>query len=99
LQNVIERAVITARSGRFKFDLPTGGGTSFTSTPIRSEGDDGETSRILTFEEIKQLDRHNILKALKQSSGKVFGAGGAAELLDTRPTTLASRIKRLGLKK
>jgi transcriptional regulator with GAF, ATPase, and Fis domain len=34
---------------------------------------------------------------LKQTGGKVFGTGGAAELLDTRPTTLASRIKRMGL--
>ena len=54
---------------------------------------------MLTFEEIKQLDRGNILAALKQTDGKVFGKGGAAELLDTRPTTLASRIKRMGLKK
>ncbi|MCH7651951.1 MAG: sigma 54-interacting transcriptional regulator [Nitrospinae bacterium] len=95
LQNVIERAVITARSGRFHFDLPTGGETYSASPPVRGEG---EAYRILTFEEIKQLDRDNILKALKKSGGKVFGTGGAAELLDTRPTTLASRIKRLGLK-
>jgi len=27
----------------------------------------------------------------------VFGPGGAAEMLDIRPTTLASRIKALGI--
>jgi hypothetical protein len=27
----------------------------------------------------------------------VFGRGGAAELLDVKPTTLASRIKALGI--
>ena len=27
----------------------------------------------------------------------MFGPGGAAELLDVRPTTLASRIKALGI--
>jgi transcriptional regulator with GAF, ATPase, and Fis domain len=41
----------------------------------------------------------NIMAALKQSDGKVFGPGGAAEILGMRPTTLASRLKALGLKK
>ena len=30
-------------------------------------------------------------------AGKVFGPGGAAEMLDIKPTTLASRIKALGI--
>jgi transcriptional regulator with GAF, ATPase, and Fis domain len=37
--------------------------------------------------------------ALAATGGKVFGPGGAAELLGVRPTTLASRIKRLGIEK
>ena len=32
--------------------------------------------------------------ALERSGGKVFGRGGAAELLGVKPTTLASRIKK-----
>ena len=35
--------------------------------------------------------------ALKQADGTIFGAGGAAELLGMKPTTLASRIRALGL--
>jgi len=42
-------------------------------------------------------ERANILAALEACSGKVFGAGGAAEMLDIKPTTLASRIKALGI--
>lgn len=42
-------------------------------------------------------ERANILAALASSGDKVFGQGGAAELLDVRPTTLASRIKALGI--
>ena len=34
---------------------------------------------------------------LQACSGKVFGPGGAAEMLDIKPTTLASRIKALGI--
>jgi transcriptional regulator with GAF, ATPase, and Fis domain len=98
LQNVIERAIITSQSGKLRFDLPAGKATRETPAPSRTENDTGEKPRVRTFEEIRQLDRDNILTALKQTGGKVFGKGGAAELLDTRPTTLASRIKRLGLK-
>jgi PAS domain S-box-containing protein len=99
LQNVIERAIITSRSDKLRFDLPAGKVSRETPAPNRAENDAGGKPRIRTFEEIKQLDRSNILAALEQTGGKVFGTGGAAELLDTRPTTLASRIKRLGLKK
>ena len=42
--------------------------------------------------------RIGISAALQHSGGKVFGAGGAAELLGMKPTTLASRIKALGIK-
>ncbi|MDH5459323.1 MAG: sigma 54-interacting transcriptional regulator, partial [Nitrospinota bacterium] len=97
LQNVIERAIITSQSGKLRFDLPAG--KTSREAPIPPSKNNATEERVLTFEEIKQLDRDNILAALEQTGGKVFGAGGAAELLDTRPTTLASRIKRLGLKK
>jgi hypothetical protein len=39
----------------------------------------------------------NIRAALCLAKGKVFGAGGAAEMLGIKPTTLASWIKALGL--
>ena len=96
LQNLIERAVITSQSNKLHFDLPA------VKTPqeasILSSKNNQAGERVLTFEEIRQLERSNILAALKQTGGKVFGKGGAAELLDTRPTTLTSRIKRMGLK-
>jgi transcriptional regulator with GAF, ATPase, and Fis domain len=34
---------------------------------------------------------------LKATNGKLFGKGGAAELLGLKPTTLASRLKRLDI--
>ena len=95
LQNVIERAVITAQSGRLRLDLPGG---RVTKNLHKTESPQ-EDFKILTFEEIRQLDRDNIQAALRRTNGKVFGKDGAAELLQTRPTTLASRIKRLGLKR
>jgi transcriptional regulator with GAF, ATPase, and Fis domain len=45
----------------------------------------------------KQRQRRNILLALERSKGKVFGEDGAAAILDIKPTTLASRIKKLNI--
>lgn len=59
-----------------------------------------ETDRtpLLTRDELKQRERQSIRAALAQTKGKIFGPGGAAELLGMKGTTLASRIKALGLK-
>jgi transcriptional regulator with GAF, ATPase, and Fis domain len=46
---------------------------------------------------LKLQERDAIAAALKQSNGKIFGPGGAAELLAMKPTTLASRISALRL--
>ena len=51
----------------------------------------------MTASEMRAHDRANIEAALQACSGKVFGPGGAAEMLDIKPTTLASRIKALGI--
>ncbi len=47
--------------------------------------------------EMRRLERENILAALKQSSWRIYGSDGAAELLGVKPTTLASRVKKMGL--
>jgi PAS domain S-box-containing protein len=90
LQNVIEHAAILARNGRIRIDLPPGGMT-------RAAGGRTDTATLLTEDERRDRDRANIAAALEACGGKVFGPGGAAELLNIRPTTLASRIKVLGI--
>ena len=52
---------------------------------------------VMTSAELRDHERANILAALEACNGKLLGRGGAAELLDIKPTTLASRIKALGL--
>ncbi|HWV73936.1 MAG TPA: sigma-54 dependent transcriptional regulator [Pseudosphingobacterium sp.] len=44
-------------------------------------------------------ERDHILYALEQCSWKIYGEGGAAELLELHPSTLNSRIKKLGIEK
>ena len=49
--------------------------------------------------EMKRRECENILAALRQTGWRIRGPKGAAELLDIKSTTLASRIKKLGLKR
>ncbi len=100
MENVIERAVIVSQGGRLKLDLPDNDPDLLESTPEPSyKRDQPGSGGILSHHEIRCREQDNIIHALKESGGKIFGAGGAAELLDIKPTTLASKIKRLGIDK
>jgi transcriptional regulator with GAF, ATPase, and Fis domain len=52
---------------------------------------------ILTEPQLRQMEKQNIIRALHYCQGRVFGDGGAADLLSIKPTTLSSRIKKLGI--
>ncbi len=43
--------------------------------------------------------RQTIEEALARSGGRIYGKGGAAELLGLKPTTLASKMARLGVRR
>jgi PAS domain S-box-containing protein len=94
LQNVIERGAILARNGQARIDLPETATTRGTR-PKRITID--RTAPLMTEDDRRERDRANIVAALETCDGKVFGRGGAAELLDVKPTTLTSRIKALGI--
>ncbi|MEE9259251.1 MAG: hypothetical protein V3U37_06880, partial [Nitrospinaceae bacterium] len=49
--------------------------------------------------EMKRRERQNIIHALEQSRWQTGGPGGAADLLGVKQTTLASRIKKMKIKK
>ncbi len=44
-------------------------------------------------------ERDHILSALERCSWRIYGQGGAAELLELNPSTLNSRMKKLGIEK
>jgi DNA-binding NtrC family response regulator len=44
-------------------------------------------------------ERDHILSALERSNWKIYGQGGAADLLELNPSTLNSRMKKLGIEK
>ncbi|QNA46701.1 sigma 54-interacting transcriptional regulator [Lacibacter sediminis] len=90
LEHFIERSVLLANNGTIKeIHLPTSlknltGTKSMDDIPVKT---------------IDEIERDYILKVLKYVKGKISGEGGAAELLGIPPSTLHSRMKRLGIRK
>ena len=96
LRNVIERAVISAGGGALEFDL-LGNGPDPT---LYKRADVNEPEpEYLTEQEIRRRERANVFAVLQKTSWKIKGAGGAAELLGVNPSTLISRIEKMGLKR
>ena len=86
LQHLIERHVLECRTGLIEwFEMPE-------EIPILNRFNSG--SDIMPF---AVMDREHILTALRKCNGKISGKNGAAELLRLHPSTLSSKIKRLGI--
>lgn len=102
--SAVARATFPASFGETSPERPEGreGGPSALSAPAFARKPDasfgGASSGIVTRAELRAFEKQTIEAALAASNGKVFGPGGAAALLGMKPTTLASRIKALGLR-
>jgi len=81
LENVIERGVILSNG-------------SFYLVP-EFENQAASPEEILTT--LRENERNHILRVLRHTDGKVAGRGGAAEILDIHPSTLFSRMKKMGI--
>ncbi len=92
LQNIVERSIITNRDGHLNLEgiLPIA-----TNQEIKVEN----RSDILTFEEMKWLEKENIIKALNLTNWKISGEDGAATLLKIPRTTLTSKINKFAIKR
>ena len=99
LQNVIDRAVITSRSGKLSLNLSNGGKNIKRKDSAIDQKERDTKVSILTEKEMEQGNQENILNALNQCNWKITGSDGAAELLEIKPTTLHSKIKKMGLKR
>lgn len=94
LQNIVERFAITSSSDPAGLEF-------FRNLKIGSSKEDEQAvsgecdERVMSEQEMVSLQRKNIEKALKLCRGKIYGSDGAARLLGLKPTTLATRIKKL----
>jgi transcriptional regulator with GAF, ATPase, and Fis domain len=96
LQHLIERAVLLSPTGRLRLD----GVLAEADETKRAEAalPHGITPDVIPEIEWKRRDRQNLRAALQVSEGRIYGPGGAAELLGINPTTLISRLNALGLR-
>ena len=93
LQNVVEREIIRCRGEALTFDsLPRKGMAEPASLPV-------ESGKLPTPVNLDEAMARHIEAVLSVTKGKISGPGGAAELMGVNPTTLRSRMEKLGVNK
>jgi len=55
--------------------------------------------RRMTDDELRSLERGNLIAVLKKANWKISGVGGAAEFLGIHPATLSSRMRTMKIKR
>jgi transcriptional regulator with GAF, ATPase, and Fis domain len=98
LKNVIERAVILSKGNTLRLDLSMPANDPALPDSIEIHDRKGE-DRILTDKRMRELQKGNLIAALKATNWKVSGKDGTAELLGVRPTTLYDRMKTFNIRK
>jgi len=86
LQNVIERAAVLASGSTVVFDDSLG-------LP------EDPAAQAVSAGTLEEAERAHILRVLKQVNWTIEGPGGAASILDLPPSTLRSRMHKLGIKR
>ena len=94
LQNIIERAVVLTK--RTELGLGLALGRTSVPAPAVAVGS-GEADEVLAEPEFRELERRNLLNALRRCDYRIAGSRGAAKLLGLSPSTLTYRMKQLGL--
>jgi DNA-binding NtrC family response regulator len=89
LEHVIERSVLLAK-GTIIDDI---------SLPAAHINNTSLHDRHFPAKTIHENERDYIINVLKKCNGKIWGIGGAAEVLNIPPSTLKSKMKKLGIRK
>lgn len=92
LANVLERATILSDSREL--------GPEVLDLPVRESGHanhEGQDHPRQVLGTLDDAQRERIQIALKNAGGRIYGEHGAAAVLGVKPSTLQSRMKRLGI--
>ena len=84
LENVVERGLVLGRGRVLRFDR-------------QLLGEAPPSARESEFTSLEEYERRYILRVLDHAGGRVSGERGAARILGMKPTTLQSRMKKLGI--
>jgi DNA-binding NtrC family response regulator len=101
LENVIEQAAIMQEGdSALTLKRPLAGNTILYAGAGKNQGIGTSVRSLDDFRNSqKQTEIQYLSSILKQTRGRIRGKGGAAELLNQKPTTLESRLAKLGIKK
>jgi transcriptional regulator with GAF, ATPase, and Fis domain len=91
LENVVERAVILS-PGPDLVVAPE-------ALPAAAEAPAAAPTRAGAPPALNEVERHHIVTVLKQTGWRIDGPNGAARLLDMNPSTLRSRMQKLGIRR
>jgi len=100
LINVLERATILVPSGDLVVDLAGAPVAPVPKVPA-AIGPAASEPNIAAFEPraLVEVEKEHIRRVLDLTGGKLYGEGGAAELLGMKPSTLQSRMSKHGIKR
>jgi two-component system response regulator HydG len=88
LENLMERCVLQAK------------GPVIESLPLQKEKNKSpEPDNTGKMKTIEENERDHIISVIKACKGKIYGRGGAAEILNISVSSLNARIKKLGINK
>lgn len=88
LEHLMERSVLLAKGNMIE-EMPL----PFTTENLQYDAQKAYTKTI------HENERDYIISILKKCNGRIWGAGAAAEILNIPPSTLKSKMKKLGIKK
>ena len=91
--------MIRCGSGSLQFDLPANNADQPPPSGSPRAAAAETQASVISEDEWKRRERENILTALRRTDWQIYGTQGAAQLLGINPATLASRMKKLGLKR
>jgi len=89
LENLIERSVLLTK-GTIIEEI---------SLPTIQKKDSFPNTQNFHLKTIHENERDYIIAVLKKCNGRIWGSGGAAEVLNVPPSTLKSKMKKLGIQK
>lgn len=90
LQNMVERAVILSKGKKLNLEAVL---------PQHNKRDNGISADRRQFLSFEEMQRQHILAALERTHWRVTGRKGAAKLLRMNGKTLASKMRKLGIKR
>jgi formate hydrogenlyase transcriptional activator len=102
LENVIERAVILSRGIELEVApdvLPEIVAVALTQPAAPRPVPKEKSPAVPLPQSIEQVERNHILEVLMRTNWRIEGAEGAAALLNLNPSTLRSRMKKLGVQR